>query len=321
FYGYLIFIALAVFVDYKLFATENTANQHKNAIQSLLYWISITLLTIAFLYVAYEKDWFGGFQSQDTSLTSWQAVGLFVSGFLLEQSLSLDNIFVIAFLLKYFQVPILNQSGVLSIGIWTAIILRGFMIIAGLWLINNISWIIYVLGIVLIYSGIKIFRTDPNESIDPNQNIVIKLIRKWFPITKDYFGGHFIVRKMGKWALTPLFITLVAIEFTDILFAIDSIPAIFALTTDPFIVLSSNILAVANLRAMFTILSKILEKLEYIHYGLSILLVFIGLKIIACHYIHIEVWVNMIIIVVVLGLGILYSLWRSSKEKKNLRDA
>lgn len=315
FYGYLIFMIIAVFVDYKLFATE-ASDQHKKAIHSIIYWLSLTFLTIGYIYIAYERNWFQGYQSHDLTKDTGNTISAFISGFLLEQSLSIDNIFVMAFLLRYFRVPIMYQNGLLSIGIWTAIILRGIMIIAGLWLINSISWMVYILGILLIYSGIKIFQTDPNDQADPNKSLIIRLIRKWFPVTKSYFGGHFIVRKMGVWALTPLFITLIAIEFTDILFAIDSIPAIFAVTTDPFIVLSSNILAVANLRALFTILSRILEKLEYIHYALSLLLIFIGIKIMTEHYFPIPEWLNMLIILVFLGGGTIYSLWRSGKEKK-----
>ncbi|NOT38417.1 MAG: TerC/Alx family metal homeostasis membrane protein [Saprospiraceae bacterium] len=308
-------MVLAVFVDYKLFATES-AEQYKRALHSIIYWGTLTLLTIGFIYISYENDWFQGYQSHDISSTSGTAISTFISGFLLEQSLSIDNIFVMAFLLRYFRVPSLYQNGLLSIGIWTAIILRGIMIVAGLWLINSISWMVYILGALLIYSGVKIFNTDPNDQADPNKSLIIRLIRKWFPVTKAYFGGHFIVRKMGVWALTPLFITLIAIEFTDILFAIDSIPAIFAVTTDPFIVLSSNILAVANLRALFTILSRILEKLEYIHYALSLLLIFIGVKIMTEHYFPIPEWLNMVIIIAFLGGGTIYSLWRSGKEKR-----
>ncbi len=319
FFGYISLVIVAVFIDYKLFATEVQGNQHKKAVHSILYWLSLTVLSIFFIYYAYEYDWFGGFQSQDVSLGSIEAVSLFVSGFLLEQSLSIDNIFVMAFLLKYFRVPALYQNGVLSIGIWSAIILRGVMIVAGLWLINSISWTIYVLGLLLIYSGIKIYKTDPGQESDPNKSLIIKLVRKWFPVTKSYFGGRFIIRKMGKWAFTPLLVTLIAIEFTDVMFAIDSIPAIFALTTDPFLVLSSNILAVANLRALFTLLSKMLEKLEYIHFALSILLIYIGIKIMLSHYFQIAEWVNMVIIVVTLSLGTIYSLMRSSKEKKTVQ--
>ncbi|MEP7195143.1 MAG: TerC/Alx family metal homeostasis membrane protein [Saprospiraceae bacterium] len=320
FFGYVLFIILAVFIDYKLFATNIEDTQYKKAIHSIIYWLSITGITLVFIYVSYENDWFNGYQSFDNKIASWSAVSLFISGFLLEQSLSVDNIFVMAFLLKYFRVPSLYQNGLLSIGIWSAIVLRGIMIIAGLWLINSISWMIYVLGIILIYSGIKIFQTDSNDKTDPNKSIIIVLLRKCFPFTKSYFGGHFIIRKMGKWAFTPLLITLVAIEFTDILFAIDSIPAIFAVTTDPFIVLSSNILAVANLRALFTILSRILEKLEYIHYSLALLLIFIGIKIMSSSYFHLEEWVNLLIIVLFLAVGTFYSLWRSAKDKRQVKS-
>ena len=183
--GYLIFLAFAVFVDYKLFAVVGTENTNKKAIQSMTYWAMITIATMVFIYFGYENDIFQR-----------------------------------------------NQGALLSIGIWSAIILRGVLIIAGLWLINSISWMIFVLGALLIYSGIKIFKSDPDNPDDPNNSFMIKTIRRIFPVTKGYHGKKFVIKKMGKRAMTPLFITLIAIEFTDILFALDSIPAIFAITTD-----------------------------------------------------------------------------------------
>ncbi|HMW40455.1 MAG: TerC/Alx family metal homeostasis membrane protein [Saprospiraceae bacterium] len=315
FFCYIAVIILAVFLDYRFFATDYTEGKKGMAYHSMVYWLCLTLMTMGFIYFAYSFHWFNGFQAHDLTMGPWTAISLFASGFLLEQSLSIDNIFVMAFLLRFFRVPSYAQNGLLSIGIWSAIVLRGVMIIAGLWLIDQIEWLIYVLGALLIYSGIKMYNTDPSEQADPNQSLIIRLIRSVFPVTKAYFGQHFIVRKMGRWALTPLLVTLVAIEFTDILFAIDSIPAIFALTTDPFLVLSSNILAVANLRALFSILSRILEKLEYIHYALSVLLIYIGVKILFTHQISIPEWLNLALIIVVLLTGTLYSLWRSSRDK------
>ena len=314
--GYLIFLAFAVFVDYKLFAVVGTENTNKKAIQSMTYWAMITIATMVFIYFGYENDIFQGYLSQDTSLSGAKAISLFFTGYLIEQSLSIDNIFVMAFLLSYFMVPQRNQGALLSIGIWSAIILRGVLIIAGLWLINSISWMIFVLGALLIYSGIKIFKSDPDNPDDPNNSFMIKTIRRIFPVTKGYHGKKFVIKKMGKRAMTPLFITLIAIEFTDILFALDSIPAIFAITTDPFIVLSSNILAVANLRALYSILSKILKRFEYIHYALAVLLVLIGIKIILSHQIHIPEWASLGMIVLCIGGGMLFSLWKTAKNSE-----
>lgn len=314
FWLYVFFLVIAVFADYKLFAGGHERQHHSFAIKSIIYWLSITLLSAVYIYVAYSNQWFGGYQSHDQHLAPGQAVGLFVSGFLVEQSLSLDNIFVMAFILSYFRVPKENQAGLLSIGIWTAILLRGIMIVAGLWLIESISWLIFVLGFLLIWSGIKIYFTDPQNQADPNKTIIIRLIKKFFPVTKAYFGKKFFINRMGRRAITPMVLTLVAIEFTDILFAIDSIPAIFAITTDPFIVLSSNVLAVANLRAFFTILSAMLQKLEYIHHALAILLVYIGVKILLSPVFHVNEWINMIVIICVIFAGVMYSLRRSSKQ-------
>ncbi|MDQ3141159.1 MAG: TerC/Alx family metal homeostasis membrane protein [Bacteroidota bacterium] len=311
---YVIFLALAVLADYKIFATSSVSLGYKKALQSMVFWLVITMISALLVYVTYERDAFKGYMSHDIHLSGLTAVSLFISGYLVEQSLSLDNIFVIAYLLNYFQVPQKNQSGLLSIGIWSAIILRSLLIIAGIWLINSISWMVYALGILLIYSGIKIFKSDSTKPQDPNKSFVIRLVRKWLPVTKGFYENRFFIKKMGKWAVTPLFLTLIAIELTDILFALDSIPAIFALTTDPFLVMSSNILAVANLRALFNILSRALEKLEYIHYALSILLVLIGIKIMISHYVEIPIWLSMSLIFTCLGSGVIYSLWRTSKE-------
>ncbi len=317
FWIYVLILCLAVFVDYKLFAGGHESRHHHNALRSIIYWLSLTFLSGVFIFFAYEENLFGGYQSTDLELDGFKAVSLFVSGFLVEQSLSLDNLFVMAFILSYFRVPPENQPGLLSIGIWTAIILRGIMIVVGIWLINSIAWMIYILGIMLIWSGIKIYTTDPKDQADPNKSLIIKLLKRFFPVTKGYFGKRFFISRMGRRAITPMVLTLVTIEFTDILFAIDSIPAIFAITTDPFLVLSSNVLAVANLRALFTVLSRLLQKLEYIHYALAVLLVYIGLKIMTSHYYHVNEWLNMLVIVTVIGIGVVYSLWRSGKAEAN----
>ena len=315
FWSYVLFLILVVFLDYKLFAGSGEADGMKKAWHSIIYWFAITLFTIGLIMLSYDRDWFQSYLSHDQSLTAWEAGSLFLSGYIVEQSLSIDNIFVMAFLLNYFKVPVNYRPGLLSIGIWTAILLRGIMIIIGLWLIQSISWLIYLLGIILIYSGIKIYGTSPEDQSDPNKSILIRLIRRYLPITKGYYGQKFMVKKMGKWAITPLLLTLVAIELTDILFAIDSIPAIFAITTDPFLVLSSNILAIANMRSFFTILSRALEKLEFIHHALAILLIYIGFKILLEDHIHISGSLNLLIMLFVLVAGVVYSILRTSRSK------
>jgi tellurite resistance protein TerC len=209
----------------------------------------------------------------------------FVTGYVIELSLSVDNLFVFLLIFRYFQVPTVHQHKVLFWGILGALVMRAVFILAGVGLIRQFHWIIYVFGALLVYSGIKLFRQE-NAEIHPEKNPLLRLFRRWIPVTKDYEGAKFFVRRPGLYA-TPLFIVLLVVETTDVLFAVDSIPAILAITLDAFIVYTSNVFAILGLRSMYFALAGMMELFHYLHYGLSLVLIFVGGKMLVSHYYHI----------------------------------
>ena len=209
----------------------------------------------------------------------------FVTGYVIELSLSVDNLFVFLLIFRFFQVPALHQHKVLFWGILGALVMRAIFIAAGVGLIQRFHWIIYVFGAFLVYSGIKLFFQDEAE-IHPEKNPVLRLFRRWVPVTKDYEGNKFFVRSPGLYA-TPLFVVLLVVETTDLLFAVDSIPAILAITRDAFIVYTSNVFAILGLRSMYFALAGMMEMFRYLHYGLSLVLVFVGAKMLLSHYFEI----------------------------------
>ena len=204
----------------------------------------------------------------------------FLTAYVVEKSLSVDNLFVIAVLFGYFAVPAKYQHRVLFWGIFGAIVMRAFMILLGVALVERFHWVLYVFGAFLVLTGLRMFR-ETEEEEDLSQNKVLTLLRRVLPVTKHYHEEHFFVKKMGRTLVTPLFLVLVMIELTDVVFAVDSIPAILGITTDPFLAYSSNILAVVGLRALYFLLAGVIERIRYLHIGLAAVLVFIGGKMLA----------------------------------------
>jgi tellurite resistance protein TerC len=237
----------------------------------------------------------------------------FVTGYVVELSLSVDNLFVFLVIFRYFKVPDDHQHKVLFWGIVGALVMRGLFILAGVTLIRRFEWITYFFGALLVYSGIKLLRQGEAE-IHPEKNPVLRLFRKVMPVTKDYVGGKFLVRNPGLYA-TPLLVVLVLIETTDVLFAVDSIPAVLAITLDAFIVYTSNVFAILGLRSMYFALAGMMDLFHYLHYGLSVVLMFVGVKMIAAHYFHIPTIWTLAVIVLVLGTSMVASL-RHPKKKK-----
>lgn len=236
----------------------------------------------------------------------------FVTGYVIELSLSVDNLFVFLVIFRYFKVPDAHQHRVLFWGILGALIMRATFILAGVSLIRRFEWITYLFGALLVYSGIKLMRQGEAE-IHPERNPVLRLFRKAFPVTHDYVGGKFFVRQPGLYA-TPLFIVLLVIETTDVLFAVDSIPAVLAITLNAFIVYTSNVFAILGLRSMYFALAGMMELFHYLHYGLSVVLIFIGAKMLAAHYIEIPTAWALVIVVVVLGVSVIASVLRPRKK-------
>jgi len=201
----------------------------------------------------------------------------FLTGYLIEKSLSVDNIFVFVLIFSYFKVPSRYQHKVLSWGILGALVMRVLFIFAGIALLQRLHWIIYVFGALLILTGIKM-ATEKDKEIHPDKNPVLKLFRRLVPVTEDYHADRFFVKQVGHYAATPLFIVLLVVETTDIIFAVDSIPAILGITMDPFIVYTSNVFAILGLRALYFALAGVMRLFHHLHYGLSAILVFVGAK-------------------------------------------
>lgn len=266
-------------------------------------WVSFALLFSGVIYFLYANK----FVHSPEQLAPLDATIKYITGYLIELSLSIDNIFVIAIIFNSFKIPLIYQHRVLFWGIIGAIIFRAAMIVFGVALIHRFSWMIYVFGIFLLYTAYKML-IHKNEEYNPRDSFVFRQLRKLIPITQSIEGEHFFVRKKHLRVATPLFVALIVIEVTDILFALDSIPAILAITADPFLVFSSNILAILGLRSMYFFLSNMLQKFHYLEYSLVAILTFVGLKMLSSNYIHLPTWGSLLFIIVALGIGIYYSL-------------
>jgi tellurite resistance protein TerC len=237
----------------------------------------------------------------------------FATGYLIELSLSIDNLFVFLVIFRYFRVPNKLQHRVLFWGILGALITRGAFILAGVSLIQRFHWLVYLFGVLLVYSGIKLMRQG-DEEIDPEKNPLLKLFRKWIPVTDDYVGEKFWVRRPGLYA-TPLVVVLLVVETTDILFAVDSIPAVLAITLNAFIVYTSNVFAILGLRSMYFAVAGMMDLFEYLHYGLSIVLILIGAKMLASHYYTVPTVIALGAVAGVLVISVLASVIFPKKTK------
>jgi len=238
----------------------------------------------------------------------------FVTGYLIEQSLSVDNLFVFLLIFRYFRVPAQHQHKVLSWGIMGALAMRAIFILLGVSLIHRFAWITYVFGVFLVYTGIQLFRHKEMQ-VNPEGNLLIRAFRRWVPVTPDFVEGKFLVRRKGLYA-TPLLIVLLVVETTDLLFAVDSIPAVLAITTDPFIVYTSNVFAILGLRSMYFALAGMMEAFHYLHYGLSVILVFIGAKMLLAEFYPIGTHVALAVVIGVLAISIAASVLHPSGKKK-----
>jgi len=261
-----VFVAAMLFLDLGVFHRGSEGIGFKKALLGSLFWIS---LAIAFAVLVYF--WQGPQKALE-----------FGTGYLIEESLSVDNLFVFLVLFNYFKVPAQHQYKVLFWGIIGALIMRFIFIFAGVTLINRFHWIIYIFGAILIYSGIKLAFGEEVE-VDPQKNPILKLFRRFVPITDEYVDGKFLIHRDGRRYATPLLAVLIVVETTDLLFAVDSIPAVLAISRDPFIVYTSNVFAILGLRAMYFALSGMFEIFHYLHYGLSAILVFVGSKMLLSH--------------------------------------
>lgn len=271
-------------------------------------WVACAVLFSGVVYFAFKNHWI----ENPTQLTPMDAVIKYIIGYLIELSLSVDNIFIIALIFSSFTIPKKYQHEVLFYGVLGAIVFRALMIAFGVVLINKFSWMIYVFGVFLILTALKMLFSH-EEQKDPKDFRIYKLIRKIYPVTRKVYNDRFFINKGGIRFATPLFVTLIIIELTDVLFALDSIPAILAISSDPFIVFSSNILAVMGLRSMFFLVVGMLDKFQYISYSLVVILAFVGVKMLASHYIDLPEWVSLVVIVISLSAGAIASVLQKEK--------
>jgi tellurite resistance protein TerC len=235
----------------------------------------------------------------------------YYAGYIIELSLSVDNLFVFILIFQYFAVPAEAQPKVLKFGVFDAMVMRGIMIGLGTIVIRQFSWVIYILGAVLAVTGIKMFHSEEIR-IEPEANPLVRLAKRVIPLTRSYEGAKFFIRGMRRgWIATPLILVIMVVEWTDIMFAIDSIPAIFAVTNDPFIIYSSNIFAIIGLRAMYFVLADAMTKFVYLKPGVATILTFVGLKMVASAWIHIPIALSLLVIIGILTTSIVLSIRRN----------
>lgn len=299
---FILFILIALALDLGIFNRTPHEIKTKEAAIWTAVWVSCASLFTIVIYFAFQNNWI----ANPTNLTPSNAVLKYITGYLIELSLSVDNVFIIALIFSSFAIPKKYQHEILFYGVLGAIVFRAVMIVFGVVLINKFSWIIYVFGVFLILTALKMLFSHSEEK-DAKDFRIYKWIKKVYPVSKKVYNDKFFITKGGIRFATPLFVALIIIELTDIFFAIDSIPAILAITADPFIVFSSNILAVMGLRSMFFLIVGMLDKFKYINYSLVIILAFVGVKMIISHHVDIPEWLSLGVIVLSLAGGMIAS--------------
>jgi len=296
-----VFVLAMLALDLGVFHRQKRAVSFREAIGWTIVWVGLAGVFALLIY------WFGDVMIGGSARPNSQLSLEFITGYVIEQSLSVDNLFVFLLIFRYFNVPRRLQHGVLFWGVIGALVMRAIFIFAGVTLLNRFAWIAYIFGAILIYSGIRLLREQGAE-IHPESNPLLRWFRKFFPVTKDYEGGSFFVRRGAMTYATPLALVLIVIETTDLLFAVDSIPAVLAVTREPFIVYTSNVFAILGLRSLFFVLAGLLETFHFLHYGLSIILIFIGAKMIAANYIHMRTEIALVVVAGILLISVVLSL-------------
>ena len=300
--GFIVCVLVFLALDLGVFHRQAHVVSFKEALAWTGLWVTLAMLFGLVIAPLLVHDW----QLKQTVE--------FITGYVIELSLSMDNVFVIALIFAHFAVPDRYQHRVLFWGILGALVMRGVMIWLGVELINRFEWLLIALGAFLVFSGLKMVFSKEKES-DPEKNIAVRITRKFFPISTEFDGQKFITRLNGRKTLTPLALVLVLVETTDLLFALDSIPAIFAVTRNAFIVFTSNVFAILGLRSLYFVLAGAIQYFRYLKVGLSIVLVFIGLKMVLMKYVHIPTPLSLGVVVLIIAGSILLSVKATRHEK------
>lgn len=303
-----IFIFLAL--DLGIFNKTPHIISTKEASKWTILFISMSFAFSGVIYWLYSNNYI----DNPDRLNPATAMIKFITGYLIELSLSVDNIFVIAIIFSSFKIPKKYQHRILFWGILGAIVFRGLMIYFGVLLINKFSWTTYLFGAFLLFTAIKMLFSKEEDDFEPKDSFVYKILGKLIPITHHSDKDHFFIKKDYKTYATPLFVALVVIEVMDVIFAVDSVPAILAITSDPFLVFSSNIFAILGLRSMYFFLANMLEKFNYLEYSLIAILSFVGLKMLLHNFIEIPEWISLVFIALCLLMGVMVSLQLAKKK-------
>lgn len=296
--GFNVFVLVMLALDLGVFHRKKKEISIKDALTWTGVWIALAL---AFAVLVYSKE--GHYKAME-----------FLTGYVIEKSLSLDNIFVIALIFSYFKTPPENQHKVLFWGIIGALLFRAIFIVAGITLLEKFHWMSYVFGGILIYTGIRLI-VKKHSQVDPEKNWVVNTFRKHLPFSKDINADKFFVKENGRRLATPLFLVLLVVETTDIMFAFDSIPAILSVTHDSFIVYTSNVFAILGLRSLYFALAHIIDRFTYLQAALSIILIFAGTKMLLEEVVEIPIYVSLVVILFVLGASIVLSVLRRRRDR------
>ena len=291
----------------------------KEALAWTAFWVMLALFFNLFVYHFYENQGWGWAPGKVFTVGGKDAALEFFAAYLLEESLSLDNMFVIAMIFAYFKIPGQFQHRVLFWGILGALVMRGTMIALGAALIERFTWITYIFGAILIITAVKML-IQRHDNIDPEHNWLIRLAHRFMPTTTDMSEGKFLLRKEGVTYVTPLFLVLLMVETTDLLFAVDSVPAVFAVTHDPFIVFTSNVFAILGLRSLYFALAGLMSKFQYLKMSLVFILAYVGVKMLLAHHYPIPIPVTLGVIGGILSVGILASIFGSGKDTSPLES-
>lgn len=300
--GFGAFVLTMLALDLGVFHRKAHEAKMREALTWSGTWVGLSLLFNLGIYLGWIGAYAGAAARQQAALD-------FLTSYVIEYSLSVDNVFVFAVLFSYFAVPPVFQHKVLFWGILGALVMRAAMIFAGIALLHAFHWVIYLFGAILIFGGVKLWRNKEVE-IDPQKNPVVRLVRRFVPVARGDHGQRFFIRENGALAATPLFVVLVLVEWTDLVFAVDSIPAVLAVTDDPFIVFTSNVMAILGLRSLYFALARIMQRFHLLHYGLAAILVFIGVKMLTADFYKVPTLVALGVVAGILVVSVIASLLR-----------
>ncbi len=305
--AFLAFVVLLLALDLGVFHKSDRAIGVREALAWTGVSIGYSLAFCGVVYLIYENGWGGVGQVIAGGITGREAVMEYLTGYVIEKSLSIDNVFVMAAIFAYFDIPDRYQHRVLFWGIFGAILLRGIFILTGISLIHHFHWIFYVFGGILVLSALRMLLRKGENKVALNTGTLVYVLDKLIPVEPSVEGHSFLVKVEGRWRATPLLLALLVIEFSDVIFAVDSIPAIFAVTQDPFIVFTSNIMAVLGLRSLYFAVSAMLRKFEHLRFAIAFILAFVGVKMLISDWVSIPSSVSLLVILGALSLGIFIS--------------